>query len=100
MTFFEPYMDEIQELCRTHRVKSLHAFGSTVSGTLKDTSDVDLIVDIDAEDPFQYSDLYFELLFGLEDLFARKVDLLETRAANNPVFLQAINDHKRGLYGT
>ena len=93
-------MDRITELCRQHEVKSLYAFGSVVKGGLKPESDVDLVVDIAGNDPIEYGERYFALLFSLEDLFKRPIDLLEQRALRNKYFIQAVDAHKRLLYGT
>ena len=45
------HMQQINDLCNAHSVKSLFAFGSVVSDTLKAESDIDLIVDITSNDP-------------------------------------------------
>jgi predicted nucleotidyltransferase len=98
MDFFAPYMERITELCRQHQVKSLHAFGSAVKGELRKGSDIDLLVDIESRDPIEYGEHYFELLFALENLFERPIDLLEKRTLSNRYFKAAIDAHKRPLY--
>ena len=40
------YKEDIDDLCRKHKVKSLYAFGSVVTGKFNPESDVDFIVDI------------------------------------------------------
>jgi predicted nucleotidyltransferase len=35
---------EFIELCKSHKVKELYAFGSVVNGNFTDKSDIDLIV--------------------------------------------------------
>lgn len=98
MTFFDPYMEQISELCRQHKVSRLSAFGSSVKGTLGPDSDIDLLVELTPTDPHEYSDHYFALYDHLEDLFRRPVDLLELRALRNKYFIQDINAHKVDLY--
>jgi len=44
-----------------------------------DKSDIDLIVDIDSNDPLDYADHYFNLKFALEELLNRQIDLLENK---------------------
>ncbi len=75
---------QITKLCDEHRVKSLFAFGSVLSADFKPESDIDLIIDIDSQDPIDYSDNYFALKFQLEDIFKRPIDLLENKAIKNP----------------
>jgi predicted nucleotidyltransferase len=41
-------------LCEAHEVAQLHAFGSSVQGTFKPSSDVDLVVDLKTKDPLRF----------------------------------------------
>lgn len=93
-------IDSIKELCDKNKVKSLFAFGSVVGNSFTEQSDVDLVVDIAESDPLQYSDRYFDLKFSLEQLFGRKVDLLETRAIRNRFLEERIDQTKVLVYGT
>src|ERR1700712_4815513 len=86
------HIEQIEQLCSTHSVKSLFAFGSVVSDNLKSTSDIDLLVDIDSKDPNDYSDNYFELKFQLEDILKRPVDLLEDKTLKNPFLKKQIDN--------
>jgi hypothetical protein len=61
-------------------------------------SDIDLIVDIDSNDPFDYADSYFNLKFALQDLFSRSIDLLENKAINNPYIRRNIDSSKSLVY--
>lgn len=70
--------DQIRKLCGLHKVKSLFAFRSVLSDGFKSDSDIDRVVDINANDPLTYSYNYFNLKFQLEKMFNReKVVLLE-----------------------
>jgi len=93
------HIDQINRLCNTHNVRSLFAFGSVVSDKLKPESDIDLIVDIDSEDPIDYSDNYFALKFQLEDMLNRPIDLLEAKALKNPFLKKQIDNTKVLVYG-
>lgn len=99
MKELKEHIDQIKALCKAHHVKSLFAFGSVVSGKLKTESDIDLVVDIDSQDPIDYSDNYFALKFQLEDIFKRHVDLLEARALKNPFLKKQIDNTKVLIYG-
>jgi len=93
------HIEQINQLCNTHNVRSLFAFGSIVSGKLKPESDIDLIVDIDSKDPIDYSDNYFALKFELEDMLNRPIDLLEAKALKNPFLKKQIDNTKVLVYG-
>jgi predicted nucleotidyltransferase len=92
------HIEQIKQLCNTYHVKSLFAFGSVVSDKLKTKSDIDLIVDIDSEDPLDYSDNYFALKFQLENILKRPVDLLEDKAVKNPFLKKQIDNTKVLIY--
>jgi predicted nucleotidyltransferase len=93
------HIDQIKQLCNEHNVKSLFAFGSVVSDKLKAESDIDLIVDIDSNDPIDYSDNYFDLKFQLENMLNRQIDLLEYKAIKNPYLKKQIDNTKVLIYG-
>ncbi len=99
MNLFQQYTKELNELCRTHKVKNLYAFGSALTDNFNSLSDVDLIVSFQQLDLLDYADNYFDFKFSLESIFQRKVDLLEETAIKNPQFLSAINQHKKLIYG-
>ena len=92
-------IDTIKALCDKYHVKTLFAFGSVTRDELKPTSDIDLVVDIDSNDPLSYSDDYFGLKFQLEQLLKRHVDLLEQRAIKNQYLRQNIENSKVLVYG-
>ncbi|MBK0384293.1 nucleotidyltransferase domain-containing protein [Pedobacter sp. SD-b] len=99
MKIEQPKIDEIQELCKINKVKTLFAFGSVTRDDFNDTSDIDLLVDIDEKDPFIYTDIYFNLKSKLEDIFKRQVDLLEERAIKNRLFRRELDNTKVKIYG-
>ena len=93
------HIDQIRKLCKSNKVKSLFAFGSVLTQDFKSDSDIDLIVDIDVKDPLAYSDNYFNLKFQLEQLFQRKIDLLEHNTLKNPYLIKQIDETKVLIYG-
>jgi predicted nucleotidyltransferase len=94
--YLDKYKNEINSLCLQNKVKSLYVFGSVLTDRFNEESDIDLVVDIDSNDPFDYADSYFNLKFALQDLFRRPVDLLENKAIKNPYIRQNI-DHSKSL---
>lgn len=99
MQELKDHIDQINQLCNKHGVRSLFAFGSVASDKLTTESDIDLVVDIDSNDPIVYSDNYFALKFQLEDILNRKVDLLEDKAIKNPFLKKQIDNTKVLVYG-
>ena len=96
--YLDIYTDQISRLCESHKVRYLFAFGSVLNDEFTDGSDVDLIVDFNTDDPFEYAENYFALKFSLEDLLNRPIDLLEQKAIRNRYLAQNINHSKKLLY--
>ena len=99
INLIENYSNDISELCKTHKVKSLYAFGSVLTDRFNSESDVDLVVDFQQLDVLDYGDNYYELKFSLENIFKRNVDLLEQKAIKNPYFIKTLNQSKKLIYG-
>lgn len=93
------HIGNIRRLCEQHRVKALFVFGSIINGKFKPGSDIDMLVDIDAKDPFDYANNYFDLKFKLEQVLKRRVDLLEQKAIKNPFLKKEIDRTKVLVYG-
>jgi len=65
---------------KNHNVKKIGLFGSVLRGEYSNESDIDLIVEFD-EGKKNY-DNFIELVFLLEGLLQRKIDLLTIEALN------------------
>lgn len=98
MKVISDHIEQIKNLCGQHSVKSLFAFGSVTGDRFKADSDIDLVVDIDAPDPIEYTNHYFELKFQLEQILRREIDLLEHNAIRNPFLKQEIDRTKVLVY--
>lgn len=74
-------LDSAMQLLSSHKaelqsrfgVRDLAVFGSVARNEARDDSDVDVLVDFNGPPTFNG---YFDLLFFLEGLFGRKVDLV------------------------
>ncbi|MHC4386550.1 MAG: nucleotidyltransferase family protein [Planctomycetota bacterium] len=95
----QEHVQELTLLCQKHHVQRFEVFGSAATGQF-DTqfSDLDFLVEFLPLVEGQYADAYFDLLFELQDLFGRDVDLVTVNSIKNPYFTQAINQQKELLY--
>jgi len=98
MEHLNNYTTDITNLCQQYNVLSLYAFGSVLTNRFNRNSDIDLIVEIDESDPFDYAENYFDFKFALEDLFKRPIDLIENKAIRNPIMREHINNSKQLVY--
>ena len=98
MTRLNPYKEDLTRLCAQNKVRSLYAFGSVLREDFRPESDIDMVVDIGSENPFEYANCYFNLQFALEDLFNRPVDLLEDKAIRNKYLRREIDNTKELVY--
>lgn len=98
MKAIRDHIQQIKHLCDEHRVRSLFAFGSVTNDRFRADSDIDLVVDIDSEDPIEYANHYFAIKFHLEEMLQREIDLLEQKAIRNPFLKQEIDQTKILVY--
>lgn len=89
------------KLCEEHNVKSLFAFGSAVTDKFDfERSDIDLLVEIEEQDPIEKGEKIMSFWDKIEEFFKRKVDLLSNPTIRNPFLRQSINNSKVLIYGT
>ena len=90
---------EFITLCENHDVKSLYAFGSSINKNFKeDTSDIDLLIELNTEDPIKRGENLFSLWDKFEIFFQRKVDLLTHSSLRNPILRKSIDSSKILIY--
>jgi uncharacterized protein len=99
MLFLNNYTSDIIRICKTHKVKSLYAFGSVLTDNFMTDSDIDLIVDFENIDVIDYPDNYFDFKFSLQNILKRPIDLLEEQAIKNPYFRKNVNQQRQLIYG-
>jgi len=91
--------EQILDLCRAHGVQRLELFGSAARADFDPRhSDADFLVEFADHGPGTMADRYLGLLHGLEDLLGLHVDLVMTRAVENPYFFEAIGADRTLLY--
>jgi predicted nucleotidyltransferase len=74
---------QIEVFCRKWRVRELSLFGSALREDFRPDSDVDLLVVFKPDDGWDLWDI-IAMESELQQLFGRKVDLVEKRALKNP----------------
>lgn len=90
---------EIEALCRALGVRRLDLFGPAVGGSFDTaTSDVDVLVEFNAEQDFDYFGTYFALKEGLERILDRQVDVITVSSIRNPYFRQRVMETREELY--
>lgn len=91
----QQYLPQIKKIMQQYGVQRAYAFGSSVKNTMKEDSDVDFIISFPEDMDYEtYGTNYFDLLYGLQDLLKRDVDLVAEETLSNPYLIQSINQHK------
>lgn len=94
-------LDIIKDVCKQHHVKSLYLIGSAADESkFSESSDIDLLYRFKKNEikEMEYADNYFDLLFRLQEILKRKVDLVPEEKLRNPYFINSINKQKLMLY--
>src|SRR5882672_9119121 len=92
-----PYKFDIENICRELRLQRLDLIGSATRDDFSDGSDMDVLVTFEGDENF--FDRYFTLKERLEEIFQRKVDVIEERAIKNPFFRKTVNRDRVKVYG-
>lgn len=98
MELIERNRDLISYLCDNHKVKELFLFGSVLSESFNNSSDIDMLVQFSDIDLLDYFDNYMDLKEKFEQLLNRPVDLVEDHTIKNPVFRKIVDRDKFLIY--
>ncbi len=91
-------LEEVKASMKAHHVKNAYAFGSVCSNGFNEKSDIDLLVSFTEMQPEDYADNYFNLLYQLQYILNREVDLVTENSLKNPYFIKVINRSKTPIY--
>ena len=91
--------DKIADFCQRWQIKELAIFGSTLREDFRPDSDVDLLVVFEDQAPWDLFDL-IDAEEELEQIFGRKVDLVEKGTIRNPFRRQHILQHHEVIYAS
>lgn len=101
IALIEQHRSEVAALCSRFGVQSLEVFGSAADGTFDPAhSDIDFLVEFLQENEGSLFDRYFELQEALEQLFARKIDLVTPSALKNPYLIATVNKSRQTVYAS
>ncbi len=97
----ENKIPEIKEVCKRMQLQSLYLFGSgTNEKSFTQESDLDFLFQFKKDElglPVSGYD-YFDLMFDLEKITGKKVDLVAEEKVRNKYFLSKINGEKIKIY--
>src|SRR5690606_14179996 len=92
-------MAEFLSLCKSHNVRSLYAFGSSITDHFnEDSSDIDLLIEIENDDPIERGENLMSIWDKFEQFFQRRVDLLTNTSIKNPILRKSIDSTKILIY--
>ena len=99
MKLINDNQQKLNQLCLSHKVKQLYLFGSILTEKFNDKSDIDFLIQFANIELMDYFDNYMDFKESLENLFNRKVDLVENQAIKNPIFRKVVDNQKQLIYG-
>jgi predicted nucleotidyltransferase len=92
-------LSDFKNVCKNHKVLYLYAFGSSVTDNFDaENSDIDLLVEIEGNDPLERGEKLISLWDNFETFFRRKVDLLTDSSIRNPYLRKSIDSTKILIY--
>jgi hypothetical protein len=94
-SIIESNLQEIKDLMRNYGVVRACLFGSAATGKMTDDSDVDFLVSFNPNLNYtDYGNNYFQLIYALQNLLKKDVDIIAGETITNPYLLQKINCQK------
>lgn len=92
-------LPQIKDICQKHHVKELYVFGSAARNEMKEDSDVDFLYTMQDDIPeMDYADNFFNMLWTLETVLKRKVELIGEQYLRNRIFIEEVNNTKKIIY--
>lgn len=92
-------LTDFKSLCVSHKIKYLYAFGSATNEKFNpEVSDIDLVVELEDQDPIERGEMLIDLWDKFEVFFSRRVDLLTESSIKNPILKRSIDKTKILIY--
>ena len=95
-------INEIRQTCEEMHVESLYLFGSAARrNDFKESSDLDFLYSFQTDNdgcllPPHFD--YFDLLFRLENITGKKIDLVAEKKIKNKYFLSEVQNDRIKIY--
>jgi len=97
--FLQKELPAIVNLFQRHEIKRAYAFGSVCTSHFNEKSDVDFLVSFkEGLDPADQGEHWWDLLYSLEDVLHREVDLLTESSLHNRFFIESVDKNKTLIY--
>ena len=91
------YRSRVEKLCHSLSVRRLELVGSAAREDFHpESSDIDVLIEFAGNQAL--FDRYFELKFGLESIFGRKVDVIQSGAVKNPHLRASLDPDRIAIY--
>lgn len=95
----EKKLNDVVQLLEKHHIEIAFLFGSSIRNDFNDHSDIDILVRIqDNLSPEDKGTHLWNLIYDLEELFDRKVDLLTETSLKNPYLIAELDRTKLKIY--
>lgn len=92
-------IDSLNKACQEYNVSELYIFGSVLTNDFSRKSDIDFLVTFGTVEPHDYFDNFVDFKDTLENIYKRKIDLVESQAIKNPILKRSIDRNKKLVYG-
>lgn len=101
MKIIEINIHKIAEICKRFQVRKLWVFGSILTPSFNEESDVDLCVDFDWDNIplLESANNFFSFQEAIASLLGRNIDTTDDSAVRNPYFREELNETRRLIYG-
>ncbi len=91
------YQPRLTALCQSLSVRRLELVGSAAREDFSlESSDIDVMIEFKGNHAL--FDRYFDLKYGLESIFGRKVDVIQSGAIHNPYLRASIEQDRIAIY--
>lgn len=89
---------KLEQACKEFQVNELYVFGSAVSGTISEKSDLDFLVEFDRNGYQGAFEQYMGFKQRLEEIYQRPVDLVTIKKFRNHIFQKEVDSSKTLIY--
>jgi len=88
------------KLFNDNLVNEAYVFGSVVTDKFNNQSDIDFIINFqNISDPVELDEKWWNIYYGLKDIFKRNIDIISENNLKNEYFISEIQKTKVKIYG-